>query len=96
MLSEGQAKFCRSACLSPFFTPLARYTYAPDNDGDETVTGTSALDDLHPAPDHVKLLSGVPHGKLVTDRQFLDYFYGELSHEPVVAPDTKSAADQTL
>ena len=75
---------------------LARYTYAPDNDGDETVTGASALDDLHPAPNHVKLLIGVSHGKLMTDRRFLDYFYGELSHEPMVTPDTKSAADQTL
>ena len=75
---------------------LARYTYAPDNDGDETVTGASALDDLHPAPNHVKLLIGVSHGKLMTDRRFLDYFYGELSHEPMAAPDTKSAADQTL
>jgi pimeloyl-ACP methyl ester carboxylesterase len=75
---------------------LARYTYAPDNDGDETVTGASALDDLHPAPNHVKLLIGVSHGKLMTDRRFLDYFYGELSHEPMAAPDTKSAAGQTL
>jgi len=33
---------------------LARYTYEPDNDGDETVTGASALDDLHAAPDHVR------------------------------------------
>jgi len=75
---------------------LARYTYEPDNDGDETVTGASALDDLHPASDHVKLLSGVPHGKLMTDRHFLDYFYGELSHEPMATPDSRSAAGQTL
>jgi hypothetical protein len=75
---------------------IARYTYQPDNDGDETVTGASALDDLHPAPDHVKLLSGVPHGKLMTDRSFLDYFYSELSHEPVAAPDSRSAVGQTL
>ena len=75
---------------------LARYTYEPDNDGDETVTGASALDDLHAAPNQVKLLSRVPHGKLMTDRHFLDYFYGELSHEPMVTPNAKSAADQTL
>jgi pimeloyl-ACP methyl ester carboxylesterase len=74
---------------------LARYTYEPDNDGDETVTGASVLDDLHPAPGQVKWLNGVPHGKLMTDPQFLDYFYGELSHEPVVTPD-KSAVGQTL
>jgi pimeloyl-ACP methyl ester carboxylesterase len=63
---------------------LARYTYEPDNDGDETVTGASALDDLHPAADHIKLIHEVTHGKLMTDRQFLDYFYQELSTEPMV------------
>jgi hypothetical protein len=74
---------------------LARYTYEPDNDGDETVTGASVLDDLHPAPDHLKLLNGVSHGKLMTDPGFLDYFYSELSHEPM-APDPRSAPGQTL
>jgi len=75
---------------------LARYTYEPDYDGDETVTGASVLDDLHPAPNHIKLLNGVTHGKLMTDRLFLDYFYGELSSEPMAAPDTRSAPGQTL
>ena len=75
---------------------LARYTYEPDNDGDETVTSASALDDLHPAPDHVKLLMGVPHGKLMTDRSFLNYFYGELSHEPMATPAAGSAVGETL
>jgi hypothetical protein len=75
---------------------LARYTYEPDNDGDETVTGTSALDDLHPASDHIKLLSGVSHGKLMIDSHFLNYFYGELSHEPMAEPDPRSASGQTL
>jgi len=75
---------------------LARYTYEPDNDGDETVTGASALDDLHPAPNQVKLLNGVTHGKLMTDPSFLDYFYSELSHEPMAAPDPRNAAGQTL
>jgi len=75
---------------------LARYTYEPDNDGDETVTGVSALDDLHPAPDQIKLLNGVSHGKLMTDPQFLDYFYTELSHEPMAQPDPRSASGQTL
>jgi pimeloyl-ACP methyl ester carboxylesterase len=75
---------------------LARYTYEPDNDGDETVTGASALDDLHPEPNQVKLLSGVTHGKLMTDPDFLDYFYGELSHEPMATPDPRNAAGQTL
>jgi pimeloyl-ACP methyl ester carboxylesterase len=62
----------------------ARYTYAPDNDGDETVTGVSVLDDLHPSADNLKLLIGVGHGKLMTDPQFLDYFYDELSSRPVL------------
>ncbi len=75
---------------------VARYTYEPDNDGDETVTGASVLDDLHPAPDHLKLLEGVSHGKLMTDRHFLDYLYNELSSEPMAVPDTRSAAGQTL
>jgi hypothetical protein len=74
---------------------LARYTYEPDNDGDETVTGVSALDDLHPSPKNIKLLNGVSHGKLLTDRHFLDYFYSELSAEPL-APDPRSALGQTL
>ena len=75
---------------------LARYTYEPDNDGDETVTGASALDDLHPAHDQIKLLNGVTHGKLMTDPHFLDYFYNELSAEPMAAPDPRSATGQTL
>ena len=62
----------------------ARYTYAPDNDGDETVTGTSALDDLHGTPDTVKLLEGVSHGKLMSDPQFLTWFWNELSSQPLV------------
>ena len=74
----------------------ARYTYEPDNDGDETVTATSALDDLHPAAPNLKQLTGVSHGKLMTDRKFLDYFYHELSHEPVLAPDARSAPGATL
>jgi pimeloyl-ACP methyl ester carboxylesterase len=63
---------------------IGRYTYQPDNDGDETVTGTSALDDLKATPENVKLLTGVSHGKLMTDEQFLTYFYGQLAHEPTV------------
>ncbi|MEI9999530.1 MAG: alpha/beta fold hydrolase [Verrucomicrobiota bacterium] len=74
----------------------ARYTYEPDNDGDETVTGASALDDLHPAADHLKLLDGVTHGRLMIDPHFLDYLYGELAAEPLADPDTRSATGQTL
>jgi hypothetical protein len=71
---------------------LARYTYAPDNDGDETVTALSTLDDLHGTAANVKLLERVSHGKLMTDRQFLDYFCEELSHEQVVKPQVKDIA----
>jgi pimeloyl-ACP methyl ester carboxylesterase len=63
---------------------LGRYTYAPDNDGDETVTGTSALDDFHGTPETVKLLNGVTHGKLMNDPQFLTWFWAELSNQPLV------------
>jgi predicted alpha/beta-hydrolase family hydrolase len=69
----------------------ARYTYAPDNDGDETVTGLSALDDLHPAPGQVKLLAQVTHGRLMIDRQFLDYFYQSLAREPLVSHRAETA-----
>lgn len=74
----------------------ARYTFEPDNDGDETVTAVSALDDLHPAPNHIKSLAGVTHGRLMTDPHALDYFYLELSREPMAIPDARSAANQTL
>jgi hypothetical protein len=71
---------------------LARYTYAPDNDGDETVTALSAMDDLHGTAANVKLLERVSHGKLMIDRQFLDYFCGELSHEEVIKPQARNIA----
>jgi hypothetical protein len=63
---------------------LARFTYGPDNDGDETVTGTSALDDFHGTPDTVKLLNGVTHGQLMSDPQFLAYLWDALAAEPLV------------
>ena len=80
VISEGAHDFC-----------TARYTYAPDNDGDETVTGVSALDDLHPAADNVKLLEGVTHGKLMIDPQFLEYFYGQLAHEVMAGHSSDTA-----
>jgi pimeloyl-ACP methyl ester carboxylesterase len=75
---------------------MARYTYAPDNDGDETVTGTSALDDFHGTPETVKLLDGVSHGKLMDDPQFLSWFWAELSNQPLVPgrPELTTAADR--
>lgn len=69
----------------------ARYTYAPDNDGDETVTGASALDDFHGTSDNVKLLPGVTHGKLMNDPQFLSWFHQELAGQPLV-PNREPAA----
>jgi hypothetical protein len=32
----------------------------------------------------------------MTDRRFLDYFYGELSREPMAPPDVRSGPGQTL
>jgi pimeloyl-ACP methyl ester carboxylesterase len=78
-------------------TATSRYTYAPDNDGDETVTGASALDDFHGTPDTVKLITGVSHGKLMNDRQFLGWFWNELSSQPLVparGPATAATGEQ--
>jgi len=74
---------------------LARYTYQPDYDGDETVTGTSVLDDLKATPDNVKLLTGITHGKLMIDDQFLNYFYAQLAHEPVIRIHTAPILDES-
>jgi hypothetical protein len=74
----------------------SRYTYEDGIDGDGTVTTVSALDDLPPTAPNVKMLKGVSHGKLMSDEQFLDYLYGELSSEPMAPPDRRSATNQTL
>lgn len=74
----------------------SRYTYEPGLDGDETVTTVSALDDLHATDKNVKTLNNVSHGHLMTDEQFLNYLFGELANEPLAAPDTRSATNQTL
>jgi pimeloyl-ACP methyl ester carboxylesterase len=74
---------------------IARYTYAPDNDGDETVTSASVLDDLHPAEGNIKLLTNVTHGRLMTDRQFLTYLFAELAREPLVQPGQNRTAAAT-
>jgi pimeloyl-ACP methyl ester carboxylesterase len=74
----------------------ARYTYEPGIDGDETVTAASVLDDLHAGDKNVKTITGVSHGKLMTDEQFLDYLFHELAAEPMAAPDMRSATNQTL
>ncbi|HEX4140608.1 MAG TPA: hypothetical protein VHY09_09695 [Candidatus Methylacidiphilales bacterium] len=74
----------------------ARYTYEPDTDGDETVTSASALDDLHPASDHILLMHDVTHGRLMIDDQFLNYIYRELAHEPMGTPGRGNVSDGTL
>ena len=74
----------------------SRYTYEPGIDGDETVTAPSALDDLPANAKNVKKLDGLTHGKLMTDDHFLEYLYGELANQPLAAPDTRSATNQTL
>jgi pimeloyl-ACP methyl ester carboxylesterase len=82
VITEGAHDFC-----------TARYTYAPDTDGDETVTSASVLDDLHPAPGQVKLMTNVTHGRLIIDDQFLSYIYDELSSAPVIAGHRSETAD---
>jgi pimeloyl-ACP methyl ester carboxylesterase len=84
IITEGSHDDCR-----------ARYTYEPDFDGDETVTATSVLDDLPPKSDNVKLVTGVTHGRLMTDPQFLDYIFDQLAPEPMV-PVSRNAVGQTL
>ncbi len=74
----------------------SRYTYEPGIDGDETVTTLSALDDLPATAKNVKTLTGISHGKLMTDDQFLNYLFKELATQPLAAPDTRSATNQTL
>ena len=80
IITEGAHDFC-----------TARYTYAPDNDGDGTVTGTSVLDDLHPSADNTKLIENVPHGRLLIDDDFLDYLYDQLSSEVMVGHGSDTA-----
>ena len=61
-------------------------------------------DELHVQAEQVEVVVPRPFvpGKIElplhrrVDRSFLDYFYSELSHEPVAAPDARSAANQTL
>ncbi len=74
----------------------SRYTYEPGIDGDETITTVSALDDLKAGDKNVKIFNGISHGKLMTDQQFLDYFFSEMASQPLAAPDTRSATNQTL
>jgi len=69
---------------------IARYTYAPDADGDETVTVRSALDDLRPTAPNVRFSDGVSHGKLISDKRFISYLWGELAHEPVIRKPEKA------
>ena len=62
----------------------ALYTYDRAVDGDGTVTEASALDGWAPASPNVRLLPGVSHGRLMIDRRAIDYFLGELSHQPLL------------
>jgi len=73
---------------------IARYTFQPDNDGDETVTGASVLDDLKATPENVKLLTGISHGKLMNDEQFLSYLYKQLAHEPMAHKAPRDVPDR--
>jgi hypothetical protein len=60
----------------------AHYLYDPPKDGDGTMEARRVLDDMEPAASNVVQLHEVPHGRLMIDPQFLDYFVNELAHEP--------------
>ena len=55
-----------------------------DGDGDGTVETSRNLDGTDARAANVKLLHGVPHGKLMSNEQFLPYFLGELSGQRLV------------
>ena len=61
------------------------YTYERGNDGDGTMEEPNVLDGFPASAPNVKVLHGVPHGRLMIDPQFLSYFENELSGTPVVA-----------
>jgi pimeloyl-ACP methyl ester carboxylesterase len=62
---------------------LGYYTYE-DGDGDGTVEASRNLDGVPSSAPNVKLLHGVPHGKLMGNAQFLSYFLAELSGQRMV------------
>jgi hypothetical protein len=59
------------------------YTY-DDGDGDGTVEARRVLEGLSASAPNVKVLHGIPHGKLMSNSQFLPYFLQELSGQPLV------------
>jgi pimeloyl-ACP methyl ester carboxylesterase len=65
-------------------TTRTAYTYDRGNDGDGTMEEASVLDGFPASAAQVKILHGVPHGRLMIDPQFLSYFVNELSGGPLV------------
>jgi hypothetical protein len=60
----------------------AHYLYDPLKTGDGTMEARRVLDDMEPTASNIVQLHQVPHGRLMIDPQFLDYFVNELSNEP--------------
>ena len=58
--------------------------YIYGDSGDGTMEARRVLDDVPADAANVIALHGVPHGRLMIDAQFLDYFVKELSGRPMI------------
>ena len=59
------------------------YTYV-NGDGDGTVEASRNLDGVPSTAVNVKLLHGIPHGKLMGSPPFLSYIVGELARRQLL------------
>jgi pimeloyl-ACP methyl ester carboxylesterase len=72
----------------------AYYLYDTQNDGDGTVEAVRVIDDLATNSPIIERLHGVPHGRLMIDSHFLDYFTQELAGRTLVALKTASEKEK--
>jgi pimeloyl-ACP methyl ester carboxylesterase len=67
-------------------TSQAYYLYDPPKSGDGTMEAKRVIDDLPANSSNFVQLNDVPHGRLMIDPQFLNYFVKELSTESTTGP----------